>query len=332
MRFLDLPRLVASCLGLFVIVGCDKSSDLAHQFDAPRPSVSASVNPDASGSGTERVRIAEAGLVRPLTADELSQIGAHNFGICILDIKYIRDVEAGLSSAQYVESTAVDELWEIPMLAPSFCSAVRAWARQLRDEGEVSLFGLWTRFGPTALFADVAIHGGAGDPILRALVGASFQGLGDFDATVSAAYGRYASVLATLPDVPARVQWILSNPNTAEVRFLLLFNLQDPGVEALADVYDTATENTGYAVSRDELAWLFARVAVARRHPARSRLKPSDLERPDIAEYIRERDVRNWGAFAATDVFIGVFERDEERHARKHFWASGRYPRLTRLE
>ncbi|MFZ4738330.1 MAG: hypothetical protein ACOYM9_20405 [Bradymonadia bacterium] len=268
-------------------------------------------------------------MVRPLTTDEIGLARYSEFAACILDVKYIRDVEAGIPSALYVDAPETDHHCQSPSTGSTFNCAVRAWARWLHYGGEVSRFELWYEYGAAALFADVAIHGGAGDPTLRRLVAFSFGGLSDFDATDSAAYGRYAAVLATLPDVRARVEWVLSNPVPKELRALLLFNLQDPGVEVLADLYERATEETVNAVTRDELAWLFARVAVARRHPARVGLKPSDRAHPEIAAYIRERDLSSWGAFAQEDIFVSQFMRDEERHARKHAPDTDRFPTLT---
>jgi hypothetical protein len=159
----------------------------------------------------------EAALVRPLTTDEIGLARYSEFAACILDVKYIRDVKAGIPSALYVDAPETDHHCQSPSTGSTFNCAVRAWARWLHYGGEVSRFELWYEYGAAALFADVAIHGGAGDPTLRRLVAFSFGGLSDFDATDSAAYGRYAAVLATLPDVRARVEWVLSNPVPKEL-------------------------------------------------------------------------------------------------------------------
>jgi hypothetical protein len=305
-------RLANVTLFMLLVAGCN-DAEIPYSSEIVRPATAATLAPNEPFRNDERGRIIDSVLAGAVSISNVA--GPHGDLVVetALHIAFIRSRESGDLSADFPETTQSRALCEMIAYSHDFVCLLRDWAIRVRDGHQGIVMSLWSGYGASTLFADVAIHGGEGDSALRALVALTFGGLGDFDLTVSAEYSRHAAVLAALPDTSARVNWVLSTPISQRMRELLLFNLRDEAVNVLADLYEDSGRQGGLGVNRDELAWLFARVAVGRQHPARARLLASDLARSDIAQFVQRRDVAAKRGFNREDLFINRFFEDEER-------------------
>lgn len=271
----------------------------------PRAAASLAVEPVVRmGQGT---RWAQEARGRSLTAEEQETISWDNVAESELLITVIRRLEAG-DSVTWFSLPASSH----PDLTTGFCGALRAWYLASVSQQPPDPVALFSQHGVAALFADVAIHNGAGHPTLRALAGVAGE-LQSFEATVAAELARVAATIPGGGGISARVTWILSSTMPTDMKALQLFDLGDAAVVELASLYGNDTGGGAGGVSHEELAYLFARSALGRKHASSALLSETDLARPQIAAYVTELQEVVFGAWDFRASRAGIFSRDEFR-------------------
>jgi hypothetical protein len=296
--------MVRNFLAIVVVTGlCGCSSDPSSALTdpaAPRAFASASVEVEVALNN--RVGIAERALRGPLTAIELEAVQDGQAASPAL-VGAIRQIEGGAGASWLVVRGYVD-------CERGLCPTLKMWAEALLAGQTVEPTELFSRFGGAALFADVMIHDGPGNPTLRTLYAASGGSLSSFDATESAQLARLMPEVRSQGTMAAQVAWILGASMSTRTRVLCLFDLGPQATEAVATLYQADTGGGAFGVSSEDLALIYAMLTYGRGQDAT--LRTADAARPAVQEYVNSR--RAWDlSFDWMLSRAGLFFRDERR-------------------
>lgn len=291
--------LLAIVIGVSSGCSSDPSSALTDPA-APRAFASASVEGEVAYNN--RVGIAERALWGPLTAIELEAVrDEHSASLALVGA--IRQIEGGAGASWLVVRGYTN-------CKRGLCPTLKMWAEALLAGQAVEPTELFSRFGGAALFADVMIHDGPGNPTLRTLYAASGGSLSSFDATESAQLGRLMPEVRSQGTMMAQVAWILGASMSTRMRVLCLFDLGPQAVGEVATLYQADTGGGAFGVNSEDLSLIYAMLTYGRGHGAT--LRTADAARPAIQQYVNSR--RYWElSFDWMLSRASLFFRDERR-------------------